>query len=172
MTLQQSDWRTYNRKVNRSVIRQLKNLQPKRQGHWNKAIEALTTQMSRILYQWAEELTTQRSMTLSQCDWRTCNPKVKDTVTRQLKNVHPVGEEICNKESEELTIQRSRKLQQCNWRTYKTKVNELCVKAIEVLTTQRSRKNVTWQTNYLQPQSQGQCNKATQENPTKRAMNM
>ena len=84
---------------------QLKNLQTPVQGHWSNALGQLTAQKvndveAMQLKNWQivfqrnrskafEGLAFQRSMKLQHDKWRTYNPKVKDIVTMQFKNVQP-----------------------------------------------------------------------------------
>ena len=69
--------------------RHLKTLQPTGREHCN------TTN---------EEPTTQKTMTLQQCNWRTFEPKVKDMVARPLNTLRANGQGTCNNAVEELTV--------------------------------------------------------------------
>ena len=137
------------------VTRQLQNLQTSSEGHLNKAIGELTTEMSMIP---------------KQGNWSTYKPTFKDIVSKQLKSLQPKVEELearqvrtlqskgqgncsqaleefatqgleycstttnnlqpqsrgqCNAAIEERSNQRSITWQQGNWRAHMPKVNEI-----------------------------------------------
>ena len=58
------------------------------------------------------------------------NQKVKEQVTKQLKNLQPKGQGLCNK---------------ARWRTYGPKVNDAALQAIEELTNEMQSNLQQWQ---------------------------